>query len=246
MLYPLVILSPSSFPTGNGLKPQRGGCFNHILNQWLTTLLAIVANCGWARHNTLMLNDRSSLLTFLQTRKSASAKAMGGPGPTPEQVNAMLHLAVRVPDHGKLTPWRFVIFAGEARARVGDRFSRQWASLNPEHGPDILAFQRGLFMRAPVVCCVVSSAQPHVKIPLWEQQMSAGAVCFNLELAAMAMGFDVQWQTDWVAYDPVTKAAMGLVGDEQVAGLIYIGTTRVELEDRPRPDAAALTTHWSP
>jgi len=190
-------------------------------------------------------NDTSSLLAFLKTRKSASAKAMGGEGPSQAQLNEMLELATRVPDHGKLAPWRFVIFQGQARDAIGQKFRARWAELNPTHGEDSLKFQAGLFARAPMVIVVVSSAAPHAKIPVWEQQMSAAAVSFNLELAAQAMGFDVQWQTDWVAYDEGAKAAMGLKPDENVAGVIYIGKTTVPLEDRPRPEVAKLVTQWS-
>lgn len=189
-------------------------------------------------------NDTSSLLAFLKSRKSASAKAMGGPGPTPQQLAEILQLAVRVPDHGKLTPWRFIVFSGEGRAAIGQKFRARWAELNPSHGDDTLSFVAGLFTRAPVVVAVVSTAAPHVKIPEWEQQMSAAAVCFNMELAAQAHGFDVQWQSDWVAYDAGALRAMGVAEAEKVAGIIYIGTSSVPLEDRPRPDAAALTTHW--
>lgn len=190
-------------------------------------------------------NDTSSLLAFLKTRKSASAKAMGGPGPSVAQILDMLALASRVPDHGKLTPWRFISFAGEARGKIGEAFAARWQVLHPEHGPEILAFQRGLFERAPTVVAVVSTASEHPKIPVWEQQMSAAAVCFNLELAALAHGFDATWLTDWVAYDSETKAAMGLKPGENVAGFIFIGKATAPLEDRPRPDVATLLTAWS-
>jgi nitroreductase len=190
------------------------------------------------------LNDTSSVLVFLKSRKSASAKAMTGPGPSPSQITEILDIAVRVPDHGKLTPWRFILFEGEARARVGQGFADIWARQNPNHGTDSLAFQRGLFMRAPVVLAVVSTAAPHAKIPIWEQQLSSAAVCYNIVLAATAMGFGAQWQTDWVAYDAAAKSHMGLSAAEQVAGFIYIGQSAVPLEDRPRPDASALLTRW--
>jgi nitroreductase len=192
----------------------------------------------------MTLNDTSSLLNFLATRKSASAKAMTGPGPDPSQLEAMLQLAVRVPDHGKLAPWRFISFAGDAREKVGQAFAKRWAELHPEHGQESLAFQRALFTRAPLIVAVVSRAQEHPKIPIWEQQMSAAAVCFNLVLAAQAHGFDAQWQSDWVAYDAVAGQAMGLVDGERIAGLIYIGKSAVVLEDRPRPDAKSLHTAW--
>ena len=191
-----------------------------------------------------MFNDTSSLLAFLKTRKSASAKAMGGPGPNALHIGEILQIAVRVPDHGKLNPWRFIVFEGDARGKVGAEFSAIWAEAHPEHGAEILAFQRGFLERAPMVIAVVSTAAPHGKIPVWEQQLSAAAVCFNLELAAQAYGFDAQWMTDWVAYDEAAKNAMGVKEAEQVAGLIFIGKSTVPLEDRPRPDAAALTTYW--
>ncbi len=190
-------------------------------------------------------NDTSSLLAFLKTRKSASAKAMAGPGPDDAQLRSMLALAVRVPDHGKLAPWRFISFTGEARSRIGERFAARWKALHPEHGEDILAFMGGFMLRAPAVVAVVSTAAAHPKIPVWEQQMSAAAVCFNLELAAQAHGFDATWLTDWVSYDAEAKAAMGLSANEQMAGLIFIGTASAPLEERPRPDIASLLTAWS-
>ncbi len=191
------------------------------------------------------LNDTASVLAFLKSRKSASAKAMTGPGPTEAQLAEILTIAVRVPDHGKLAPWRFVVFEGDARAAVGRLFSNTWAKLHPDHSPEQLAFQAGLFMRAPLVIAVVSTAMPHAKIPVWEQQMSAAAVCYNIVLAATAMGFAAQWQTDWVAYDEVAKAEMGIMQSEKVAGLIYCGHSTIALEDRPRPDLSPLVTRWN-
>jgi nitroreductase len=190
-------------------------------------------------------NDTSSLLNFLRTRKSGSAKTMGEPGPSADQIRQMLELAVRVPDHGKLTPWRFILFEGASRTAIGKHFAARWRELNPAHGAETLVFQETLFTRAPTVMVVVSTAAQHPKIPVWEQQMSAAAVCFNLELAAAALGFHPQWQTDWVAYDAAAKAAMGVKENENVAGIIYIGTSTVPLEDRPRPDPTSLLTIWN-
>jgi nitroreductase len=220
-----------------------------MLNRWLMAPMQLQAlpMGGGVCHMLAMthLNDTSSLLAFLKTRKSASAKAMGAPGPAAEQLDAMLALAVRVPDHGKLAPWRFVSFAGSARAAIGKKFAQRWSELHPDHGSDSLAFQAGLFLRAPVVVVVVSTAAEHAKIPVWEQQLSAAAVCFNLVLAAQAHGFDAQWQSDWIVYDERARASMGLSADERVAGVVYVGTSTVPLEDRPRPDIAALHTRWS-
>ena len=190
----------------------------------------------------MKLNDTSSVLAFLKSRKSASAKAMGGLGPSGDQLNEILEIAVRVPDHGKLSPWRFVLIEGEARARIGEGFAEVWAKNNPSHSKESLDFQRGLFMRAPFILVVVSSSVVHGKIPVWEQQMSAAAVCYNAVLAASAMGFDAQWQSDWVAYDMGAKEVMGVHAHEKVAGIIYIGTSTVPLEDRPRPNVSDLLT----
>ena len=193
-----------------------------------------------------MFNDTSSVLAFLKTRKSGSAKAMGAPGPSPDQLAEILSVAVRVPDHGKLTPWRFVLFEGAARGRIGDVFAARWKALNPTHGEDMVATQRGLFQRAPTVLVVVSRAAPHPKIPEWEQQQSAAAACANILMAASAMNFAAQWRTDWIAYDDEVTRAMGLVPPERITGVIYLGTASEPLEDRPRPDPMALLTRWQP
>lgn len=192
-----------------------------------------------------MLNDTSSVLELLKTRKSASAKAMTAPGPTARQMSEILACAVRVPDHGKLAPWRFILWEGDARAAFGDVMSARWQALHPEHGAESLAFVRGLFLRAPAVLAVVSTAAEHPKIPVWEQQLSAGAVCMNILYAATALGLGCQWNTDWIAYDAAIAAAMGLHPHEKVAGLIYLGTPAAPLEDRPRPDPQALLTRWA-
>lgn len=190
------------------------------------------------------LNDTSSALSLLKTRKSASVKAMGEPGPSPEQLKTILDIAVRVPDHGKLAPWRFVLFEGEARGKFGELLKARWQKLHPDHGADSLEFQRNLFLRAPTVIAVVSKAGPHVKIPEWEQLLSAGAVTQNMLLAAAALGIGAQWNTDWIAYDREIGKAMGLSDNERVVGIVYFGTPKAPLEDRPRPDPQSLLTRW--
>lgn len=190
------------------------------------------------------LNDTSSALALLKTRKSASVKAMGAPGPTPEQLRTILEIAVRVPDHGKLAPWRLIQFEGRAREKFGEIIKARWQELHPEHGEDSLSFQAGLFLRAPTVIVVVSKAGPHVKIPEWEQLLSAGALTQNMLLAAAALGVGAQWNTDWIAYDPGIMKAMGLSETEKIVGVVYFGTPAAALEDRPRPDPESLLTRW--
>jgi nitroreductase len=191
------------------------------------------------------LNDASSIFTLLKTRKSASAKTMGEPGPTAGQLAEILEIAVRVPDHGKLAPWRFILWEGDARSAFAEVMKARWKELHPDHGDASLDFVKGLFQRAPAVLAVISTASEHPKIPLWEQQLSSGAVCMNILLAATAMGIGCQWNTDWVAYDDAMAKAMGMKPHEKVAGLIYFGTPTAPLEDRPRPDSKALLSHWT-
>src|SRR3954453_9928922 len=120
----------------------------------------------------LRLNDRSSVLSFLKTRKSASVKTMAEPGPSSAEIREILEIAVRAPDHGKLTPWRFILFEGDERAKFGEFLAARWQEKNPDHGEDIVGFHRGLFERAPMVLAVISRAAPHPKIPEWEQILS--------------------------------------------------------------------------
>lgn len=191
------------------------------------------------------LNDTSSVLNLLKTRKSASVKAMGGPGPTADQLAEILACAVRVPDHGKLNPWRFILWEGVARGEFGAAMRKRWQELHPDHGENTLGFVANMFLRAPTVVAVISTAAEHPKIPVWEQQMSAGAVCMNMLLAATALGVGCQWNTDWMAYDPVIGKAMGLTDNEKVAGIIYLGTPAAAYEERPRPDPQSLLTRWT-
>lgn len=193
---------------------------------------------------TDQLNDTGDTIRLLESRRSASAKAMQGPGPSDEQLQQLLRIGVRVPDHGKLTPWRFIVFQGDARERAGDILARRWQELHPDHGEAMLAEQRNMLQRAPVVICVVSAAREHPKIPLWEQELSAGAVCQNILVAATAMGLGCQWITGWYAFDEKVLEQFGLEGDEKVAGFLYFGTPQEPVTDRPRPEPAELTTHW--
>jgi len=191
------------------------------------------------------LNDRSSPLALLSSRRSASAKAMGEPGPDAAQIAEILRIAVRVPDHGKLTPWRFILIEGDGRARLGDALAARWKALNPGHGEAIIEEQRRLFLRAPVVIGVVSTAAEHPKIPVWEQVLSAGAVCQNMLIAATAMGLGCQWITGWPAYDDEILAVLGVGKGEKMAGFVYLGTPTDAVTDRPRPEPESLLTRWS-
>ena len=187
------------------------------------------------------MNDTIALLA---ARRSAPPLLMQGPGPTEEELRRMLTLAARVPDHGKLAPWRFILFQGEGRARAGAIFAEIFAGRNKDAEPSRVEIERGRLTRAPLVVAVVSRAAEHVKIPIWEQEMSAGAVCMALTVAASASGFRTAWLTEWIAYDREVLRALGLAEHEKIAGFIHIGRVETPIEDRARPDVDALVTRF--
>lgn len=180
---------------------------------------------------------------LLLSRRSGSAKAMTGPGPTPDQLRRILAAGVRVPDHGKLTPWRFIVFEGEGRARMGNILAEAIAG-ERDIPPERIELERGRFMRAPVVVGVVSRVREQIPIPMWEQELSAGAVCMSIVIAAHATGFVANWITEWCAYHPKVLERIGLKPGERIAGFIYIGQSAAVLEDRPRPPVDAITTRF--
>lgn len=184
------------------------------------------------------MNDTIALL---KRRRSAPPAVMTGPGPTAEELETILTVASRVPDHGKLAPWRFIVFEGGARKRVGRVAEMIRLEDNPGLDEKGRAEERGRFARAPLVVAVVSRAAPHVKIPEWEQVLSAGAVCMNLIVAARALGFAATWLTEWTAYDARFREAIGLAEHERIAGFLHIGRAAL-VEDRVRPALAEIVT----
>lgn len=180
---------------------------------------------------------------LLLSRRSGSAKAMKGPGPSPAELDRILSAGVRVPDHGKLTPWRFIVFEGEGRKRMGDILGSV-VSGERDSSPERIAQERERFLRAPVVVGVVSRVREQIPIPVWEQQLSAGAVCMSIVIAAHALGYVANWITEWCAYHPAVMERIGLKPTERIAGYIYIGHPADPLEDRPRPDIRGITTRF--
>ena len=186
----------------------------------------------------------NELIQLLATRRSAPVPLLTAPGPSPDQLEQMLVIAARVPDHGKLAPWRFILFSGEERVRAGAIFADVFAAANPEADSRRLDLERRRFS-APLVVGVVSRAAPHVKVPEWEQVMSAGAVCMNLTVAAAAMGFATSWLTEWYAYDRAVLERLGLHPHEKMAGFLHIGTAPAPREDRVRPVLADIVTRFA-
>jgi nitroreductase len=183
-------------------------------------------------------------LELLKTRRSVKAMELSGPGPTAEELETLLTVASRVPDHGKLVPWRFIVFEGQARERAGEAIASISREQHPELTPEQLEFERKRLMRAPLVIAVVSRAGAHVKIPEWEQVLSSGAAAMSLVLAAHALGYAASWITEWYAYDRRVLAALGLKPEEKIAGFVHIGRAAKPPEDRPRPELESIVTRY--
>lgn len=183
-------------------------------------------------------------LALLARRRSTPIALMGEPGPSEAEIDALIRLAARAPDHGKLGPWRFLVLAGEGRDRAGALMADLIAARDPRADEARLAGERARFARAPVVITVISTAAPHAKIPEWEQLLSAGAVSYQLVLAAHAMGYAGAWLTEWPAYDAQAREALGLAPHERVAGFVYLGTAKGEVMERFRPDIAPRVSRF--
>ncbi|HZP78666.1 MAG TPA: nitroreductase [Pseudolabrys sp.] len=183
-------------------------------------------------------------LQLLKTRRSVKPIELNGPGPSTAEVDTILTVASRVPDHGKLTPWRFIVFEGEARLAAGTAIAETFRADHPEASADQLEFERQRLARAPLVIAVVSRAAPHVKIPEWEQQLSAGAASMSLVFAAHALGYAANWITEWYAYDRRVLDKLGLLPNERIAAFVHIGTPVRPPEDRPRPPLEAIVTRY--
>ncbi|MFN4230964.1 nitroreductase [Parvibaculum sp.] len=185
-------------------------------------------------------------IDLLLTRRSAKALTMVEPGPSDSEIKMILRAGARVPDHGKLAPWRFILFKDDARAKFGDLLAKIYAEVETRATEEQIAFERGRLSRAPLVVAVVSRVTPGIKIPEWEQILSAGAVCQNMLIAATALGYGAQWLTEWYAFDASVNEALGLGENERVAGYLYFGSESVPKDERPRPELSDITSEWKP
>jgi nitroreductase len=186
------------------------------------------------------------MISLLKRRRSLAPPNMTGPGPSAAEIETLLTIASRVPDHGKLAPWRFILFEGAARDRAGAIALALKLADTPGLDEAAKRIETMRFSHAPLVVAVISRAAPHVKIPEWEQQLSAGAACMNLVIAANALGYVTSWLTEWCAYDRRFGEAIGLAEHERVAGFIHIGRPKFAMEDRPRPALADIVTAFAP
>ena len=180
----------------------------------------------------------------LMTRRSVKAMDITAPGPSEDELTQILQTAILVPDHGKLGPWRFIRFTGDARAKFGDILAARYAAQNEDAREQNIEAERNRFTRAPVVIAVVARIKANIKIPEWEQQLSAGAVCQNMLVATSLMGFAAQWLTEWYAFDAGVNEALGLTDGERIAGFVYIGSATDKPPERVRPDLEQVLSDW--
>jgi nitroreductase len=183
-------------------------------------------------------------LELLKTRRSVKPREMTAPGPSAAELETILTIGARVPDHGKLAPWRFIVFEGEARKRAGEIIAKVFAGKNPNAQPAEIELEKHRLMDAPLVIGVVSFTRPHPKVPAWEQELSAGASAMNIVTAASALGYGACWLTGWFAFDRDVLDGLGLKADEKLAGFIHIGTRSRPSEDRPRPALSDIVTRF--
>lgn len=192
----------------------------------------------------------SKRLKRLERRRSAAPLLLAEPGPDAELLRRLLSIAMRVPDHGKLEPWRFIVLTGTARNDAAQRLAEVYHAENPDESEDKRAKQAAkaadTLTAAPVAVVVVSQADPQARKPEWEQILSAGAVCMNLLTGVTLAGFDGVWLTGWPAYSEGAKRVLGVGEGERIAGIIHIGTASEPQKDRPRPDFDSKVTVWKP
>ncbi|HET8819270.1 MAG TPA: nitroreductase [Xanthomonadaceae bacterium] len=182
----------------------------------------------------------------LDSRRSVPARQLGEPGPDDAMLVRLLQSAVRVPDHGRRVPFRFLRIAGDARAALGERLARRTLERDPASSDAVLDKERGRFTRAPLVIVVVAVVGPDDTIPGSERFSSACCTCFALLQAAQAFGFGAQWLTGWAAYDDVVLRTLGVGANERIAGFVHIGTPRQPAPERDRPDPRTLLSDWQP
>jgi nitroreductase len=183
-------------------------------------------------------------IELLRTRRSVKPREMSSPGPSPADLETILTIGARVPDHGKLAPWRFIIFEGDARIRAGEIISGVFARKNPNASPAEIDVEKRRLTDAPLVIGIVSFTKPHPKVPPWEQELSAGASAMNIVTAATALGYGACWLTGWFSFDRDVLDGLGLKADEKLAGFIHIGTVSRPSEDRPRPVLSDIVTRF--
>ena len=186
----------------------------------------------------------AALRDYLKTRRSVGIGFLKDPGPTPDELDEILTIGTRVPDHGKMVPWRLIVIEGDSRMLAGEKLAAIQKVRNPALDDASLEIERRQFLPAPVTVGVILSPKPNVKSPEIEQLLSAGNVCLNLSHAAFALGFAASWTNRWYGFDTEAQQMLGARGGERFIGFVHIGTPQVVPEDRERPALSTVVTRW--
>lgn len=188
----------------------------------------------------------SSPLSLLQQRHSAPSRQLSEPAPDEATLHALLEAAIRVPDHGKLVPFRMILLRGEAKLHFGEQLTALAIRRDPQLPESNREKERLRYTFAPLVVTVIARIDHSSKVPAIEQKLTAGCVAHNLLLGTYALGYGAQWLTGWAAYDPDVAALLGLADNEHVIGFVHLGTSQIDIPDRDRPELASLLSTWSP
>jgi len=191
-----------------------------------------------------MFNDRTTPLSLLATRRSGKPRDLVGPGPDAAELETILTIAARTPDHGKLAPWRFVVVSAEQRAALADVITTAYRGERPQAGATEIAALVQFAEQAPTLVVVLSSPKTGSHIPVWEQELAAGAACMNLLHATHALGYAGGWLTGWPSYSDAVRDAFG-ADPERIAGFMFLGTPSRQLDERPRPNLDNIVTNWN-
>jgi nitroreductase len=227
------------------------GCLGPLLNGNFKTFLRSMSQAfhGWSTHPAPAASGvrsmSSDIIAFLSTRKSIPIKEMTEPGPSDDEIETMLRIASRVPDHGKLAPWRFILYRGDARLEAGRRLAELAEQLEGPLTETRQQQELTRFSRAPLVIGVVSVPKPHPKIPEWEKFLSGGAAAMNLCLAANALGYAANWISNWYSDNAEGRRLLGLKPEERVIGFVHIGSHKGEVVDRARPALTEIVSDYA-
>ena len=191
------------------------------------------------------MTKTNAVIDYLRSRKSLPLTMMSEPGPSESELRDMLEIAARTPDHGRLEPWRFIVYRDEAGREIGEKLAVRAQEINGPMPDDQIERERNRIRRAPVAIGVVAVTKESEKIPAWEQFLSAGAVTMNLVHAANAFGYKANWVTGWYSDDEKGRAILGLSPNERMAGIVHIGSSDREIAERPRPDIESLISDYS-
>ncbi len=196
-----------------------------------------------AEKPSTMTRGTNQTIDLLRTRRSVVANSLGEPGPDKAELELILSAGIRVPDHGKIGPWRLQVLDKQAQAMLGDILAAEFLAAYPEANEKQVAFERNRPQRAPSLIVVSTRLKRAHKIPEIEQLLSCGAVCTNLLNASVALGYAAQWLTEWPAYNATVKAALGIPEDQHLVGFIYIGTAAEAPGERVRPGLDAVVDY---